>query len=503
MPETRQQIPPDAEPLPSVLAAPANVRIDAAHQLGRAPAVEVEAASVELSAAVIARLPADELRTLEALPRIRLQGRQLAQLLQERQSDLDRREAQQQAMAADLENQLRAARLWLGARQQELADREARLVERERQTQEQSSRVAAAESLVDATRQKTEQAMRRCEDDIAARTAALDALARRLEAQAAAQRATQQKFEAERTAAREIGERERQQIDNRRTTALATVRLAHANLEQRRVAIEAEATELERRRAQWIEAARRPSPEQQRHARELTAIAEGLAAREQNLATAEDVQLRAEAELAALREELGVERERLEEQARVDRRRVVEAERATAEALSRERAALARRHEQLNEREASLERLRAELGEIHRQALEARLAAEETLSRLAGAAPPAEIARAVAEARARLADHWRLAAERVAAERTAVTSLRDELAAQALKLTAQKDDLAAWAERRQKEFDAQSTDLSEREDQLRELENAMLAERDQWDRDRLAFEQQLRGAMTRLRDAAA
>ena len=135
--------------------------------------------------------------------------------------------------------------------------------------------------------------------------------------------------------------------------------------------------------------------------------------------------------------------------------------------------------------------MRAELSDVHREALEARLAAEETLVRLAGSAAPAVVSRSLAETRERLADHWRLVAGRVSDERAALAALRDDIAAQAKKLAAQKDDLQAWVERRQQEFDQQAAALAAREAELRQFEDETCAKHDAWHGERLAFQQQL------------
>ena len=515
MPEMTQLHPPDPDPSSAASSAFAGLRLDTAHKLGRAPAPPTGLAPPvgnalstgdSLADAAASSISADGPAppagwALTELPRLRLQGRQLAQLLQERQRDLDRREAQQQAFAADIDNQLRAARLWLAERHQELAERQTQLAEREGEAAELSSRLSAAEAYLDRARREMEDDMRRREEDVTARTGALERMRARLNSQAAAQRAAQQEFADLREREHNAAVRERQEVDAHRAAALGTLRLALDNVEQRRLAVEAEAAALEQRRSEWAAEARRPSPEQLRRTRELTEIAADLAAREQNLAAAEELQIRVETELSALRHELDVERERLGEQARVDRRRIAESERAAAEELASQREAQLRQSDQFNERQASLERLRAELTEVHREALEARLAAEETLARLVGTASAGDITKALADTRARLADHWRLAAGRVAEERAALTSLRDDIGAQAQKLTVQKDDLTAWVERRQREFDQQAAGLAERDAELRHWENEMRAERDQWVRDRLAFEQQLRSTVARLREA--
>ncbi len=496
MPETRHNVPPQVETVNRSFAAAPNVRVDAAHMMGRAadsPEMPAEAGAVP------GGVPPDA-EILEALPRLRVQGRQLAQLLQDRQRDLDHREAQHQAFAADVENQLRAARLWVTERQQELADRETATVAREQDAADRWSRLSAAEAYLDKSRRELEIEISRREQKLAVLTASLADERARLDRQAETLREAQQTFAAERQRERNAALCEQQQIDSRRGESSAQIRAALNNVERRRQAVEAEAIELERRRAQWAEASRQPSPEQRRHARELAEIASGLAEQEKKLVAAEQLQVRASAELGELRQQLTTEQTRLAEQARVDRRRIAESERAANEQAAQQREVMHRHNEQMAEREASLERLRTEVSGVHREALEARLAAEETLARFAGIAPTAEVAQAIAETRARLADHWRLAADRVAHERAELAALGRDVAHQADRLAEQRNDLAAWAERRQQEFDRLTAKLAEREESLDLEKNELRETREAWDRDRLAFEQQLRRTTAQWRE---
>ena len=93
-----------------------------------------------------------------------------------------------------------------------------------------------------------------------------------------------------------------------------------------------------------------------------------------------------------------------------------------------------------------------------------------------------------------------MAAGRLADDRAALASTQADLVTQAKKLTLQREDLAAWVERRQAEFGLQARALADREEELYELERTLRIEREAWDRSRLAFEQQLRHAATRLRE---
>src|SRR5690242_8677562 len=112
MSDATQSRPVDTEPSGAVVVAPSGTRIDAAHILGSGPPAATgsgpELAEIAITAADVDSLAAAS----ELIPRVRLQGRQLARLLAERQQELDHREAQQNALAAELEAQMRSARAW-------------------------------------------------------------------------------------------------------------------------------------------------------------------------------------------------------------------------------------------------------------------------------------------------------------------------------------------------------------------------------------------------------
>ena len=138
--------------------------------------------------------------------------------------------------------------------------------------------------------------------------------------------------------------------------------------------------------------------------------------------------------------------------------------------------------------------MRDELLHLHRDSLEARLAAEETLAALAGLAAPAGC-RAHWPTRASgwpIIGGWQPAESPTSA---ALAKFGQEIAAQSKNLAARKEDLGRWAQRRQQEFDEQAAALAQREEELRELQSQMGLERAEWEQSRLAFEQQLRGRM--------
>lgn len=85
-----------------------------------------------------------------AAAQIGQQASELAAWLRQRQRELDRREVQQSALAARLDGERRATRLWLAERQQEIAEQERELSERRLAVEQQAAQMAAAQSALEA-----------------------------------------------------------------------------------------------------------------------------------------------------------------------------------------------------------------------------------------------------------------------------------------------------------------------------------------------------------------
>src|SRR5688500_15800765 len=113
--------------------APRRARIDGPHPTVAEPplvvdespdgeaALEIEQPSPEVIAAIVGQSP--EIR----LEQVELQAAQLGDHLRDRLREVDRREAQVNARAAQLEADLRANRIWLREREHEFQEREAQL----------------------------------------------------------------------------------------------------------------------------------------------------------------------------------------------------------------------------------------------------------------------------------------------------------------------------------------------------------------------------------------
>ena len=95
-----------------------------------------------------------------------------------------------------------------------------------------------------------------------------------------------------------------------------------------------------------------------------------------------------------------------------------------------------------------------------------RLATEEVWTQLSGRVPPALLTRTLGEVRAKLADHYQLAAEALDEKRTDIERLSSRLAKQLAKLKDEKKQLHQWVGRRESEIELQAERRVAREQQL-------------------------------------
>ncbi len=221
--------------------------------------------------------------------------------------------------------------------------------------------------------------------------------------------------------------------------------------------------------------------------------------RRQELEMAESRVEQARAEAEDLREQLRQAREELSEEARQQRRRLAEQQRAALAEIDRQREAVRRRGEHADKAHTALEQLRSELGRMHRETLEIRLATEELWAQLSGAAPPAALTKSLSGIRSKLADHYRLANAELRQQKMELEAIRRQLAEQYDKVLRQKQDYDRWARQHQHDTEADASRLAAREDELCQLQAELNDRAVQWQVQRLDYEQQIR----RLTDACA
>jgi hypothetical protein len=374
------------------------------------------------------------------------QAAELTQHLHARERELSHWEATLNARCAAHDDELRSARLWWREQQQELAGREAELERRnlvlEQQTAQLEANGVTAESL-----------------------------ARR----------------------GDLLDQRQQQIEQR-----------EQSLQQRSQQVREQAAELEQQQISW-EGQRRAqehSLEQQRRQWQADCAAtqtlnEQLRRRiEEQREAANERQdcgtLRAELERlrAALRErETGLirdcrawelEKERWQQRTLHQRRTIAQHWRFRGRILQTQQRALRQRREQLDQRQQAIEQLQAELHGAQRELLERRLAIELSRNGLSARVLPNELSAIRLCVRKFLTDQ-------TAALEAARQRQRQELQTLAASLTQQQEALAIrhealqrWALERQQESDDQAAQLELREQELEQLHQQLLRDKQAW-----------------------
>lgn len=160
--------------------------------------------------------------------------------------------------------------------------------------------------------------------------------------------------------------------------------------------------------------------------------------------------------------------------------------------LERKRQAVQRRAEHADKCRASLKQLRDELGRMHHETLEIRLATEELWVQLSGAAPPAALTRSLGRIRTKLAEQHAQANAELAEQKKELETIRGQLDSQLNKLIEHKRQFERWAAGRQQDCETQASRLVAREEQLQREEDYLREQAKHWRAERLGFQQELR-----------
>jgi chromosome segregation ATPase len=213
-------------------------------------------------------------------------------------------------------------------------------------------------------------------------------------------------------------------------------------------------------------------------------MAEALAEKERRLAESESELERQRAALQQFHEQLTADRQLLEEESRARRERLAADHAHQATEIEQKRREVQQRSEQADQAHAALEQFRTELGRMHRETLEIRLATEELWAELSGSAPPAAMTRSLGRIRSRLADHYRMANLELQQKKEELEQLRGQLSQQYEKLVRQKHNFDAWAAECREEVEqqtarllAQGEDLDRRKAELGEYVRRAQAEK--------------------------
>jgi len=230
----------------------------------------------------------------------------------------------------------------------------------------------------------------------------------------------------------------------------------------------------------------------------LRCTAEGLEARGRQIEQAEARLADLHAETQQLHQQLLEERREVQEEGRAERERLAAERQAEEEELAKKRQAVQRRAEHMDQCRLALRQLRAELGRMHRETLEIRLATEELWVQLSGAAPPAALTHSLGRIRSKLAEHYRLANAELQEQKAELEGIRSQLAEQYAKLVQQKRQFDQWAAARRAEAQQEAERLVTRERQLHEQETDLHDRCHRWQAERLQYQHEIRSLQSRL-----
>jgi hypothetical protein len=224
------------------------------------------------------------------------------------------------------------------------------------------------------------------------------------------------------------------------------------------------------------------------------AAAEDLARRNRRLDEAELAMEARQAEIEQLYREAIARRQRLDDAEREHHQRLAAEQAQVLAELDARRRAIGRRGEQLDRSRAALEQLRGELGHLHRETLEIRLATEEVWGRLDAAAAPAAVTQSLSRTRAQLAEQYKLANADLQRQRVELEQIRGELAEQHVGLSRRKQQLDQWTAACRQAVQEQATRLTTQSQEQQRREAELCRREHQWQSERLRLAQEVRQA---------
>lgn len=421
---------------------------------------------------------------------LRRQARQLARHLRNKQCELDRREAQLHAQIAALEDESRKSRMWVRAKTEYFSTVERELCERKSAIEQQAGAVAAAELAADDDFLRRERRLQQREQALARAEHSLNQERRRLDARAEALDAVQKSLRDESAQARAELDLERQTLQQQRVELEQRQHRLIRVHDRRRDAQEELYEKLKRRLAEH-------DPADIRNRLKLTL--DHLEGKRRQLDKQEATLVHQLAEVEAQRKQFVAEMEQ-ERAGLVTLRRSMESQQLQVKVqLERDRQQLREREEAVEHQSTVIERMRAEIAAMQREALETRLAAEQLQAQISAKMSPGKVTKALAERRAQLAD-WFSLEQRVLAERQSeIRQAAEELLGQQAALNQQRDQLRQWLQRQQDDLEQQAARLIAREHELDRKEQSFREREQNWAQQRRELQEQVRLWMSQTR----
>lgn len=176
--------------------------------------------------------------------------------------------------------------------------------------------------------------------------------------------------------------------------------------------------------------------------------------------------LEGQAESARIRE--GLVRERLHAQKTLDseRLRLRDANNAAVKQLEDERKELARQNHKMEQMRLALDRSREDLGKMHRETLEIRLATEELWLQLCAEADQDKLLDSLENIRSRITEQYRDAAARLDLNKEEIKLQKQQSTAQLELLHNRRDELQQWVQSCEDVFKQKEQELIKREQEV-------------------------------------
>lgn len=167
-------------------------------------------------------------------------------------------------------------------------------------------------------------------------------------------------------------------------------------------------------------------------------------------------------------------------------------------ALESERRLLAERKVELDQRQATLQKMQDSTQALHKEALEMRLVTEQMWGELSENAPEAQLQTSMAHLRSRLDDHYASMHDSIGDRNSELATLKAKIDAKQQELQAQSRKLEEWIETRHEEIKSLASEMDARELLLDRREHRLHEEFSKWESQRTAYQNQLQSLLSKL-----
>lgn len=169
------------------------------------------------------------------------------------------------------------------------------------------------------------------------------------------------------------------------------------------------------------------------------------------------------------------------------------------DSLESERRLLADRKLELDRQKSVVSRMQEETQALHREALEMRIVTEQLWSQLSNATHPEKLAELIASLRARLDEQYAHEQSTLEQRKDEIVSMQELLTEKQTSLREQSGRMQEWFSSRQEEIKAYANEVDARAMLLDRREHRLQDEFAKWESQRKAYEQQLQGLVQKLK----